>query len=66
MKHSPSLLCLGARQAGKSTLAKQYLQTVNQEFHFFDLESDQDLSMFHEAQLLLEPLKGLIVIRPLA
>lgn len=48
---------LGARQCGKTTLAKQLSYE-----HYFDLENPRDLSRLDNAQLALENLKGLIVI----
>ncbi|MFN8207398.1 MAG: ATP-binding protein [Bacteroidales bacterium] len=48
---------LGARQTGKSTLARSMPYS-----HFFDLENPRDLQKLSEPQLLLEKLEGLIVI----
>jgi hypothetical protein len=48
---------LGARQTGKSTLAKTLGAA-----HFFDLENPRDLVRLEQAQLTLEGLDGLVVI----
>jgi len=53
----PVTAILGARQCGKTTLAKQ-LET----HHYFDLENPRDLARLDHPQLALEHLEGLIVI----
>ncbi|MEW6367348.1 MAG: ATP-binding protein [Acidobacteriota bacterium] len=53
----PVTAILGPRQAGKTTLAREFAAV-----HFFDLENPRDLAMFAEPQLTLESLSGLIVI----
>ena len=53
----PATAILGARQCGKTTLAKQF--SID---HYFDLENPRDLVKFDNPQLLLEDLQGLIVI----
>ena len=57
LKLFPATAILGARQCGKTTLAKQF--PVD---HYFDLENPRDLVKFDNPQLLLEDLRGLIVI----
>lgn len=53
----PVTAILGARQCGKTTLAK----LLNAD-HFFDLENPRDLARLDQPQLALEDLDGLIVI----
>lgn len=53
----PIVALLGARQCGKTTLARQMEGN-----HYFDLENPSDLARFQNPQLTLEPLKGLIII----
>jgi uncharacterized protein len=53
----PVTSILGPRQAGKTTLARQF--DTDQ---FFDLENPGDAAFLEHPQLALEPLKGLIVI----
>jgi predicted AAA+ superfamily ATPase len=48
---------LGARQCGKTTLAKQIKYD-----HYFDLENPRDIVQMQQPQLALEDLSGLIVI----
>lgn len=53
----PVVAILGARQCGKTTIARQF------EFdHYFDLENPRDLARLDQPQLALENLRGLIVI----
>jgi len=53
----PATAILGARQCGKTTLAKQITHD-----HYFDLENPRDFVRFEHPQLTLEDLEGLIVI----
>jgi len=55
--HNQVTAILGARQIGKSTLAKTLGAT-----HYFDLENPRDLARLEQAQLTLEGLDGLVVI----
>lgn len=57
IKSFPVTAVLGPRQCGKTFLAKQIKPD-----HYFDLENPRDLNAFANPQLLLENLKGLIVI----
>lgn len=56
---------LGPRQCGKTTLARDYIADLGENFppqNYFDLENPTDLARLTEAQLTLAPLQGLIVI----
>jgi len=53
----PVTAILGARQCGKTTLAKELGAN-----HYFDLENPRDEAKFQNPQLLLENLEGLVVI----
>ena len=57
MSTFPVTAILGPRQAGKTTLAREFKAT-----HTFDLENPRDATLFADPQLALEPLSGLIVI----
>lgn len=57
LKNFPVTAILGPRQCGKTFLAQQIPTD-----HYFDLENPRDLAAFDHAQLLLEKLKGTIVI----
>lgn len=58
----PVVGLLGARQIGKTTLAKEVLARRDEKSHFFDLESPRDLGRLREPQLALEGLEGLVVL----
>ena len=52
---------LGARQCGKTTLARLYAEEVYKneaEVHYFDLEHPRDLNSLSSPALTLEPLRG--------
>jgi predicted AAA+ superfamily ATPase len=53
---------LGARQVGKSTLARDFVDSQDRAVTFFDLEDERDLSRLHEPTLTLEPLRGVVVL----
>lgn len=53
----PVTAILGARQCGKTTMARQI-----QSDHFFDLENPRDLAMLENPQMALSRLRGLVVI----
>ena len=53
---------LGARQIGKTTLARQIARTYKEEATYFDLESSRDLSRLDDPLLALESLRGLVVL----
>lgn len=55
--HFPVTAILGARQCGKSTLARQFPYS-----HYFDLENPLDEKQLENPQLALGRLSGLIVI----
>lgn len=53
----PVTAILGARQCGKTTLARQLPASA-----YFDLENPRDLKMLDNPQVMLESLSGLVVI----
>jgi len=62
----PIVALLGPRQAGKTTLARQYLENLPDKFPFstnyFDLEDPVHLSRLQNPKLALESLQGLVVV----
>lgn len=58
----PVVGIIGARQVGKTTLAHQFISTWKGETTYFDLENPKDLSALDDPMLVLERLKGLVVI----
>jgi hypothetical protein len=53
---------LGARQVGKTTLARQLVESMPGWAEVFDLEDPQDLARLSEPMLALKELRGLVVI----
>ena len=62
LRDSPVVALLGARQAGKTTLARQLAQRRKGPAHVFDLESSADVARLADPLLALSPLKGLVVL----
>ncbi len=62
MDDSPVVALIGARQVGKTTLARQLARVYPQPSHPFDLESSADLARLADPLLALAPLEGLVVL----
>lgn len=62
LKRFPVVAILGARQIGKTTLANAIATTHAAPTTRFDLEKPSDLARLRDAQLALEPLRGLVVL----
>ncbi len=59
---NPVVAILGARQIGKTTLARRLTARLGTPVTFFDLENPDELAMLDEPMLALSPLSGLVVI----
>lgn len=53
---------LGARQVGKTTLARQFAATLGTPVHHFDLEDPRHARQLENVMDVLTPLRGLIVL----
>ena len=62
LRDNPVAAILGARQIGKTTLAKALQEVWQQPCHAFDLERQSDLARLADPELTLEPLRGLVVL----
>jgi predicted AAA+ superfamily ATPase len=62
MRQFPVVGILGARQVGKTTLARQLVEMHRGPVNYFDLESNEDLARLADPMLVLRPLTGLIVL----
>jgi predicted AAA+ superfamily ATPase len=62
LERHPVVAILGARQVGKTTLARQLAVGFDGPVSFFDLEDPTDLARLAEPMLALRDLRGLIVI----
>jgi uncharacterized protein len=60
LQRSPVTALLGPRQCGKTTLARQI--AAARDGTFFDLENPVDEARLQNPQLVLEPLKGVVVL----
>ena len=58
----PVVALVGARQVGKTTLARSLVARAKGPVTFFDLEDPTDAARFADPKLTLEPLDGLVVI----
>lgn len=61
LRDNPVVALVGPRQAGKTTLVKNFAEGAG-ETHFFDLESPSDLARLANPELVLSPLRGLVVL----
>ena len=62
LRRFPVVAILGARQVGKTTLARQVAARSPGRVTTFDLESAEDLTVLADPLLALRPLKGLVVL----
>ncbi len=62
LRRHPVVAILGARQIGKTTLARQLLDRLEGPATVFDLEDPYDLARLDEPRLVLQDLRGLVVI----
>lgn len=62
LQRYPVVAILGARQVGKTTLARELAKDLESDVHFFDLEDPEDLARLTEPKLALEPLEGVVVL----
>ena len=58
----PVVALVGARQTGKTTLARMLAAERDEPTHFFDLEDPADEARLAEPGLVLRPLHGLVVV----
>ena len=62
LEESPVVALVGARQVGKTTLARELARQHSARTHLFDLESSADLARLGDPLLALSDLEGLIVL----
>ncbi len=62
LKNNPVVAIIGARQVGKTTLARLVAKDYPSAVHYFDLEDPTDLARLADPMLALRDLEGLIVI----
>lgn len=62
LRTNPVVGIVGARQVGKTTLARMLCDTHSRPVHFFDLEDPDDVARLTDPSLALKPLRGMVVI----
>ena len=62
LSRAPVVALLGARQVGKTTLAREIARRRKESTHVFDLESSADVARLADPLLALSPLRGLVVV----
>lgn len=61
LQRAPVVCLIGARQVGKTTLARQVAAQLNA-VRFFDLENPAHVAQLADPMLALEPLRGLVIL----
>jgi uncharacterized protein len=62
LSRNPVVGIIGARQVGKTTLARSYVTQMREPAHFFDLENPEDEARLGDPMFVLKGLKGIVVI----
>ena len=62
LRRYPVVGIIGARQVGKTTLARMLARSIKSPSHVFDLEDPEDLARLEDPALSLKDLRGLVVI----
>lgn len=62
LRQQPVVGIIGARQTGKTTLARQLAVRTKKPVFYFDLENPEDLARLGDPMFVLKGLKGLVVI----
>ncbi len=62
LARNPVVCILGARQVGKTTLARMFVERHRRPAAHFDLERAQDLARLEDPELALRDLRGIVVL----
>jgi hypothetical protein len=62
LNRHPVVGIVGARQVGKTTLARSLMERMRKSVTYFDLENPEDLARLSDPMIALKDLKGLVVI----
>ena len=62
LESAPIVALVGARQVGKTTLAREIGEDWTEPVTHFDLEKPSDLARLSDPQLALEALEGLVIL----
>jgi len=62
LQRHPIVGIIGARQVGKTTLARMIAEGYPEPSFFFDLENPEDLTRLSDPMLSLKSLKGFVIL----
>jgi uncharacterized protein len=62
LERNPVVCIIGARQVGKTTLARTYAEQTSQRVSYYDLENPEDMARLSDPMLALKDREGLVVI----
>jgi predicted AAA+ superfamily ATPase len=62
LKRHPVVGIIGARQVGKTTLSRSFIEKTRGPSSFFDLENPEDAAKLRDPMLALKGLRGIVVI----
>jgi uncharacterized protein len=62
LRRHPVVGIIGARQVGKTTLARSFASTLTGQTVSYDLENPEDMARLHDPMLALKNARGLVVI----
>jgi len=62
LARNPVVAIIGARQVGKTTLARALIKSLGKPATVFDLERGQDLARLEDPELALRDLRGIVVL----
>jgi uncharacterized protein len=62
LRQFPVVGIVGARQVGKTTLARQVVARARRPALFFDLENEQDVARLDDPMLALKDFRGIVII----
>jgi uncharacterized protein len=62
LKNNPVVGMIGARQVGKTTLARKIAESSKHPHTIFDLENTEDISRLSDPMLALKSLEGIVII----
>ncbi len=62
LQRHPVVGIIGARQVGKTTLSRSFIEKIRGRSSFFDLENPEDTAKLRDPMLSLKGLRGIVVI----
>ncbi len=62
LRRFPVVGIVGARQVGKTTLARTFADRTRKKVIYYDLENPEDLARLSDPMIALKPLTGVVII----